>query len=51
MPAVVVAIGSTSFGNAIWRMSLSWRTTAVVASLITAEYHFHGRIAAKMNSG
>ena len=50
-PAVVVATGRTSFGKAICRMSLSCRTTAVVASLITAEYHFQGTIAAKMKSG
>ena len=50
-PAVVVATGRTSFGNAIWRISLSLLTTAFVASLMTAEYHFQGRIAAKMKSG
>jgi hypothetical protein len=50
-PAVVVETGSTSFGKAICRISLSWRTTDVLASLMTAEYHFQGRIAAKMKRG
>ncbi len=50
-PAVVVDIGRTSFGKAICLISRSCRTTEEVASLITAENHFHGRIAAKMNSG
>ena len=48
---MVVAIGSTSFGKAIWRISFSCLTTVVVASLITAEYHFQGTIAAKMKIG
>ena len=50
-PAVTVATGSTSLGNAICLISFSCRITDVVASVMTAWYHFHGRIAAKMNSG
>jgi hypothetical protein len=51
IPAVVAAIGRTSFGNWICLMSSPWRTIEVVASVIEAVNHFQGRIAAKMKSG
>ncbi len=51
MPANVAARGRTTFGN--WSCLMSWfcMTTEVIASLTLAVNHFHGRIAAKMNSG
>ena len=50
-PAVVAATGRTSLGNWICLMSRSALTTEAVASVTEALNHFHGRIAAKMNSG
>ncbi len=50
-PATVAATGSTILGNAICLISRSCDATDVVASPIEAVNHFHGRIAAKMNSG
>jgi hypothetical protein len=51
VPAVAVATGRTSFGNAMPLMRFPWRITEVVASLMAAMNHFHGSNAAKMKSG
>jgi len=50
-PALAVESGSTILGNAICLISCPWETTELLASPTTAENHFQGTIAAKMNSG
>ena len=51
VPAMTADDGSTSLGNWIWRMRPCRPVTDRVASLSVVVNHFHGRMAAKMNSG
>ena len=51
IPETVAASGRTILGNWICLISFSCTTTEVIPSPMLLVNHFHGRIAAKMNSG
>ena len=51
MPPVVAATGRTILGNLTCLMIRSRDVTDTIPSFTADENHFHGRIAAKTNSG